>query len=318
MNPAIGIEAIAVELPVRRAEVDAVAQAVGINDKALHESLGFKSLARASEEQEVTDLCAAAAATLFQTEGVNPEVIECAAVVTQNPDGYGIPHAAAILQAKLGLPSSCACFDIGLGGSGYVHGLAILKGFMEFNGFRSGLLFTCDPYSRLVGEMDGHASLLFGDAATVTLLTDKPEWTIGKPLFGTLGSQAQAFQVRVRLGGRLVVDPEVVAEFATRYGVDSVRQVLKINGLSMEQIDRVVVQQAWRALVQSIGKALHVPEKVGFYAEELGDTASSSIPIVLSQHLASSDRSVALLGFGSGLSCASTVLQRVKLVPDSL
>lgn len=314
----IGIRAVAVELPDRGIETETLAPAVGVELDALRDSIGFKVLARAAEEQEVSELCAAAATNLFQAEGLNPESIECAAVVTQRPDGYGIPHAAAILQSKLGLPTSCACFDIGLGGSGYIHGLSILKGFMESNGFRNGLLFTCDLYSRLVGEMDGHASLLFGDAATVTLLSDQPVWSIGKSLFGTVGSQGQAFQIRVRLGGRLVVDPEVVAEFAKRYGVESIRGVLKINDLSTQLVDRVVVQQACKGLVKSVGEALQISEKIGFHAEGYGDTASSSIPIVLSQHIAPSDRTVALFGFGSGLSYAATVLQRITQAPEPL
>lgn len=306
----IGIKAIAVELPDRGVETVTLAPAVGVELEALHDYIGFRVLARASEEQEVSDLCAVAASTLFQEQKMNPEDIDCVAVVTQNPDGYGIPHVAAILQSKLGLAQRCACFDIGLGSSGYVHGLTILKGFMESNGFKNGLLFTCSLYSRLVGEMDGHASLLFGDAATVTLLSDQPIWTIGKSLFGTAGSQGRAFQVRVRLGGRLVLDPEVVAEFARRFGAESIREVLKINDLSLGVVDRVVVQQAWKELIKNIGEALQIPEKIGFYAEGYGDTASSSIPIVLSQHLAQSDRCVALFGFGSGLSYATTVLQR--------
>ncbi|MDE0856153.1 MAG: hypothetical protein OSA97_17200, partial [Nevskia sp.] len=144
----IGIEAIAVELPGRRVATGAIASAVGLEHGALLASVGFKSLGRAPEEQDASDLCAAAATTLFSTEGISADTIECAAVVSQSPVGYGIPHTAAILQPKLGLPVSCACFDIGLGGSGYIHGLAVLKGFMESNGFSRGLLFTCDLYSR--------------------------------------------------------------------------------------------------------------------------------------------------------------------------
>lgn len=189
---------------------------------------------------------------------------------------------------------------------------------MESNGFSRGLLFTCDLYSRFVGEMDGHSSLLFGDAATVTLLSDKPNWTIGRSLFGTLGVQGRALQVRVRLGGRLVVESEAVAAFAKRHGVESLRRVLQTNGLSMGQVDRVVVQQAWKSLVESIGDAMQVPEKTRFYAEEYGDTTSSSIPIILSHQLEPSDRCVALYGFGSGLSYATTVLQRVSQAPSAL
>ena len=49
-------------------------------------------------------------------------------------DGHGLPHTSAILQARLGLPTTCAAFDIGLGCSGYVYGLAIARSLMAGHG----------------------------------------------------------------------------------------------------------------------------------------------------------------------------------------
>lgn len=308
----IGIREIFSEIPGQRIATSRVASAVGADDSMLRTSFGFTHLAKRARNQETSELCVVAAQKLFSAGRISPSEIDCTVVVTQNPDGYGIPHVAAIVQAKLGIPESCASFDVGLGGSGYVYGLSIVKSFMESNGLKRGLLFTSDPYSRVVGETDGHAALQFGDAATVTLLTETPMWAIGRFDLGTVGSQGSAFQVRLKLGGRLFIDNSAVSEFATERGARSVRMTVSLNELTMEQIDRILVHQGGRAVVEGIAQRLGAPTKAGFYAEGYGDAVSSSIPIMLSENVTPSDQRIALFGYGTGLSWASTVLTRVS------
>ena len=307
----IGIESIAVEIPKHRIETVSIANAVGPYEGAEQAAPGFTHLTRKGPGQEASDMCVAAADRLFSTKHVARAEIECVIVVTQNPDGYGIPHVAAILQAKLALGAGCSGFDVGLGGSGYVYGLAIAKSFMEAQQLKRGLLFTCDPYSRVLGDLDSPGARSFGDAATVTLLSDKPRWTIGRFDLGTDGSQGDALQVRLRLGGRLHMDAEALSQFATSRGARSLKSALKLNELTLAQIDRILVQQGSRAIVEGIANALAAQGKLKFHAEGYGDTVSSSIPTGLALHMASTDRHIAVFGYGAGLSWGSTVITKV-------
>ena len=65
-----------------------------------------------------------------------------------------IRHISAIIHGALDLPESCACFDISLGCSGFVYGLSVIKSFMQTNGMKKGLLFTCYPYSKIINPTD--------------------------------------------------------------------------------------------------------------------------------------------------------------------
>ena len=112
-------------------------------------------------------------------------------VVTQNGDGEGLPHTAAIVQHKLGLPTRVAAFDISLGCSGFVYGLYALKGFLDATGGQNGIMVTADPYSKVIDREDRITSLLFGDAATATWLGESPIWQLGEVHFGTDGSGAE-------------------------------------------------------------------------------------------------------------------------------
>jgi 3-oxoacyl-[acyl-carrier-protein] synthase-3 len=308
----VGIAAICTEIPGQRLDTAERATALGIDSATLYNRIGVSRIARMESGSDTSDLCVAAARKLFASGRVAPQEVDCVTVVTQNPDRCGVPHTSAIVHAKLGLPELCACFDIGLGCSGYVYGLAIFKAFMEAQGYRRGLLFTADPYSKIVDENDRKTALLFGDAAAVTLLNDQPEWQVGGFDIGTIGSQGDALEVGINRQGRLFMDGRAVLAFSAQRVPESLRRAVTRNGLTMAEIDRVVLHQGSRIVVDTIAEELDLPGRIGFYAADYGNTCSSSIPIVLADHVGHHDKRIAIAGFGVGLSWASTVLTRVS------
>jgi 3-oxoacyl-[acyl-carrier-protein] synthase-3 len=305
---AIGISAIFSEVPEHRVENWPRAASLGICPDTLENRIGVRRIAVKAAHEQPSDLCVAAAEKLFDDGLAGPEEIQCVAVVTQNPDAGGIPHTSAIVHGKLGLPQSCAAFDIGLGCSGYVYGLSLLKAFMEGNGLRRGLLFTADPYSDIVDPADRRTALLFGDAATVTLLSDWPAWKIGRCDFGTCGERSATLALTAQR--KLAMDGRAVLEFCGRQVPESIRRAIALNGLAEDQVDRYVLHQGSRIVVDTIASRLKAPRKAGFYCTDYGNTVSSSIPLVLAHHTGESERVLAVCGFGAGLSWASTVLSR--------
>lgn len=310
--PQIGIAAICHEIPVSRAETAELAAALGVASETLERRIGVARIARKAPQQDSSHLCVAAAHKLFATGLATRSQIECVIVVTQNPDGGGLPHTAALVHGALGLPESCAAFDLGLGCSGYVYGLSVAKSFMAANGLRCGLLFTADPYSKIVDPSDKRTALLFGDASTVTLLSDRPQWRIGKFDFGTQGAMAKALTLVGDEPRRLVMDGRAVLAFSVQQVPPSLKRVVAANGLTLQEIDRFVLHQGSRVVVENIAQRLDAVGRAQFHAQEYGNAVSSSIPIVLADNLASEDRRVAISGFGVGLSWASTVLERIN------
>lgn len=307
----IGIAAIAYEIPPLRLDNGPRAEALHVLPETLERRIGVRRIARMDAGQDTSDLCVLAAQKLFDSGVVKREDIDFIMVVTQNPDAAGLPHTSAILHGKLRLPETCAAFDVGLGCSGYVYGLSIARSFMEANGLRRGLLFTADPYSKVINEQDKRTALLFGDAAAVTLLSDEPRWKIGAFDFGTVGNRGDALEVKVTDDGRLHMNGRAVLAFSVGKVPESIRRALQRNGVTEDQIDRVVLHQGSRVVVEDIAKSLRMEDRTGFYAQDYGNVVSSSIPIVLADQLQPDDRTVAISGFGVGLSWASTVLTRV-------
>ena len=192
----IGIKSIASYVPV--AGVDNYAQGAKFekDEEFILGKIGSAFLPRKDAGQETSDLCVEAANALFANNpDLKRESIDALIVVTQNGDEEGLPHTAAIVQDKLGLPTTVAAFDISLGCSGYVYGIYAIKGFMEAAGLKNGLLITADPYSKIVDPEDRNTTMLFGDAATATWMGEDPSWALGKAKFGTDGSGAPHLKV---------------------------------------------------------------------------------------------------------------------------
>jgi 3-oxoacyl-[acyl-carrier-protein] synthase-3 len=217
---------------------------------------------------------------------------------------------SAILQSRLGISKRCASFDISLGCSGYVYSLLIARSFMESNRLKKGLLFTSDPYSNIIDPNDKHTDLLFGDGATVTLLTENPVFDVGYGVFETEGSR---FGHLIKRNNEfLVMNGRGIFEFAMKAMPAILDQCLEKNSLKKEAVDLFLLHQASRFIVENLCRRMRLsPEKTPYVIKDYGNTISSSIPIMLKDYLEdTTKKNILTCGFGVGLSIASTILRR--------
>lgn len=307
----LGIRNIASYIPDTRVLNIARKEQFGIDEDFIRNKIGVESVSVKSASEETSDLCIRAFQNLLQKTDLDAGLIDVIVVVTQNPDA-NIPHTSAIVHGKLGLKEQCACFDVSLGCSGYVYGLSVIQSFMREHGFQQGLLFTADPYSKIIDQNDKNTSLLFGDAATVTLITDTPVFTTGKFSFGTLGKDFK--ELACTADGKLYMNGRAVFNFTVKYVPDDILLVTRKNGLRIEDIDRFVLHQGSKYIIDTITRKLELDKsKVEFDMYGYGNTVSSSIPIILEKGMTrKADRNILICGFGVGLSWASTILTRVE------
>ena len=107
----LGIKAIASYFPDQRVSNIDRAEQAGKSVEFIVDKVGFTSLLRKKEEEDTSDLCVQAfEALLTKNPDIIREQIDCLIVVTQNPDGFGLPHTSAIVQHKLGLSENVAAF----------------------------------------------------------------------------------------------------------------------------------------------------------------------------------------------------------------
>jgi 3-oxoacyl-[acyl-carrier-protein] synthase III len=304
----IGIKAIGRFIAPGQVSNIARSAEAGKDEAFIRDKIGFESLARLPADQQTSDMCMAAFADLQQGSTIQKDDVDCLIVCTQNPDAHGLPHTSAIVHKKLGLKHDVACFDISLGCSGYVYGLAVILAFMQANGLRNGLLFTADPYSRIIAPGNWDTDLLFGDAATATWIGAEPVYTCRPAMFATDGSLGHSITVPER-GGKLTMLGSNVFKFSMTVVPDQIHRYLQRESLSPDDIDLFLLHQGSRFIVENLARKMGLPQdKVPFEATQTGNTVSSSLPLLLQPRLASPPARILMSGFGVGLSWATMVI----------
>lgn len=307
----LGIQNIAAYIPSARLKNFDFMEKFEVDEHFIKNKLGFIERSFKDKSEETSDLCVKAYTELQKKDKIDNDEIDVVIVVTQNPD-YSLPHTSAVLHDKLNLPDRCACFDISLGCSGFVYGLSVIINFMKGNSFEKGLLFTCDPYSKVIDTKDKNTSMLFGDAATVTLIgSDHPIYIPQKFTFGTIGKQHDALIVKDK---KLSMSGRTIFNFAATEIPKDIDRLLDRNSCTKEEIDFFVLHPGSRYIVDTLIRRIGIPiNKIKFGAENYGNTVSSSIPLLLEEHVR--DRKyhrLLISGFGVGLSWSSTILSQGK------
>jgi len=305
----IGIEEIGVYLPSNSVSNYDQKEKFDMDDYFIENKIGVSSVTRMLEDENTSDMGVKAYQELQKKTDSTFEEIDCLFVVTQNPD-YNLPHTSAIIHGKLDLPENCACFDISLGCSGFIYGLSVIESFMLQNKMKKGVLITADPYSKVINPKDKNTSILFGDGAAATLISNNPQLVSGEFSFGTRGKEYEGLICENNV---LSMSGHAIFNFAAKTVPGDIKIVLAKNNLEIEDIDCYVFHQGSKYIVDTLRKRLKVdPEKVPFTIGEYGNTVSSSLPIILSDLFDKKDiKQIVISGFGVGLSWASTVLTRV-------
>ena len=120
----IAIDGISCAVPNRCVTSESFADRFGEeNVRSFIEMTGIRQTYRTVSEQTASDLCFAAAENLLRQKNIEKGQIGILIFVSQFAD-YINPATACVLQTRLGLSKECFAFDVNLGCSGYVYGLA--------------------------------------------------------------------------------------------------------------------------------------------------------------------------------------------------
>ena len=303
----LGIKEIASYLPKTRISNYDKKDKFDLDDDFIENKIGVKYHTIKNKDEKTSDLCVNVYENLLKKIDINKDDIDCCIVVTQNPD-FNIPHTSAIVHGKLELSQECACFDISLGCSGYIYGLSNIISFMKFNGLKHGLLFTADPYSEIIDHDDKNTDLIFGDGATVTYISADALYVPKDFKFGTNGSAYK----EIICDEKLYMNGRAVFNFTATTIPKHIKNILEINNLDDNDIDKYILHQGSKYIVDTIRKRLKVDvDKVPFDMYEYGNTVSSAVPLILEKEIYEDNNNKMLLcAYGIGLSWGSTIVEK--------
>lgn len=323
---------IASYLPKKCFENSAFA-ALGWSEEKIFAKTGILSRHIASETEFALDLAEKAALNLFENFKIKKEEIDYLLYCTQSPD-YLIPTNACILQDRLKLSESIGALDFNLGCSGFVYGLSLAKGLLETGQARSVLLVTAETYSKYIHPEDKSSRVIFGDGAAATLLTQEDARKLGPFVFGTQGAGAKNLCVKtgglrhprtaltarssknragnMRSEDNLYMNGAEIFSFTLSTVPGAVEELLKRSKLSAEEIDHFIFHQANAYMLEALREKMGLPkEKFPIYLEKIGNTVSSTIPILLEHMTATgkfrANQRLVLCAFGVGYSWIATL-----------
>jgi 3-oxoacyl-[acyl-carrier-protein] synthase-3 len=310
------IRGIGTYLPEKTVGNDELIERFEWDREFLEVKLGIHQRHIAAEGEGASDMGVAAAEDLFaKCPDLKREDVQLLIVCTQNPD-YGLPHTSALVQDRLGLPTTTACFDVGLGCSGFVYGLSIVHSMLETLNLTNALIVTSDPYSKVIDPADRGTSPLFGDGAAATWISRTGAGgQIGLFTFGTDGAGARNLIVEPDADGVrcLSMNGRAIFEFMLERIPGDLARCAESNGLTTDEIDLFLLHQASAHMLGYVTKRMKLdPARVPIHMQDTGNLVSSSIPFLIARLAGQGDlagKTTLLSGFGVGLSWASTVVR---------
>ena len=276
----------------------------------------------ANDYQTTSDFCYYAACELINKNKIPLDKIGIVVLVTQMPD-YDQPATACVLHKRLGLSQNCIAFDVNQGCSGYVYGLNIVSSLLENSDSEYALLLCGDTsaknkYRGKKENRNSHSTLLlFGDGGSATLLKKGSDsltitsCTDGNDFDAIIMSQDTW---RHPLSTRShYLDDIRVFNFSIDKAPSMLCAYMKVQGTSPEDYDGLVLHQANKFIIQTVGKRAGFPkEKILSSIERFANTSSASIPNTLVNEYGENDSEEKLrflcCGFGVGLSWAAVEL----------
>ncbi len=328
----IYIDRIGMHLPEKVLTTEDIVKEIGRGKaKKLSRFTGVERRHIAAFDETALDLAVQACEKTLDTEAKHDVdfIIHC----TQTPEYY-LPSTACLLQDRLGLRKGIGALDISLGCSGFVNGLALAKGLINGCMASTVLLVNADTLTKYVNPLDLSNRIIFGDAATATVIRRCDEERVHEFSFGTDGSGAENLIVRNgAMRHRYNPDAELKSDENGNQFTDNniymsgpaifnftieavpilVEDVLRRNRLKLQDIDYVVFHQANRYILDYLRKLIDIPEDK-FYnnLESTGNTSSATIPIGLADSLEKGiikqGDKVLLAGFGVGFSWAGAII----------
>jgi len=313
-------------LPSKVVTNDDLAQIVDTSDEWIVRHTGIRQRRVVQAGETTVSMAVAASRDALLVAEVRPKDLDLIIVATYSPD-YHLPGAAPMVQDQLGA-SQAAAFGLRAGCPSFVYGLAIGSQFIATGVYRRVLVIGSEITSRFVNWEDRRTCVLFGDGAGAVVLeaTDRPTGVLSFAM-GTKGADYDALIYRAA-GSRhpvtaepfeenlryLQMDGQRILRFAVRTVGPAVRDQLKANGLSAEDIALVIPQQSNQRFMEWISDKLGFPmEKIFVNVDRYANTSSASVAIALCEafeegRIKDGDN-VLLLSFGAGLSWASSLVR---------
>lgn len=299
-----------------------ISKIVDTDDEWIFSRTGIKSR-NISTGEDTSYMAAKSCEKALEKSNISALDIDLIVVATCTPDMF-TPSVACMVQSIIGAKNAVA-FDISAACSGFIFALDVAKSLMKVNNYKNAIVVGSENLSKCIDWEDRSTCVLFGDGAGAVVLSMSSEIGLGNSICKSEGDKWDCITIegssidtpfvenKVIKNSKLKMKGNEVFKFATTTIVNSIKQVVEKNNISIEDIDYIVPHQANVRIIEYAAKKLNLPmEKFYMNIKDHGNTSSASIPIALSEmydkNLLKKGNKIILVGFGAGLTYGATIL----------
>ncbi len=313
-------------IPSKVVTNDMLSQIVDTNDEWITSRTGIKQR-HITTGENTSDIASKAALNALANANIDALDIDLIIVATCTPDMF-TPATACIVQKNIGAKNAFA-FDLSAACSGFIYGINVAKSMMKQNNIKKSLVIGAETLSKALDWKDRSTCVLFGDGAGAAVLSLDEDEGIIDVICNSKGSKWE----NLTIGAKDIDNPYVdevtifnpylqmnggeIFKFATVTMVKLIKEILKQNNLTLDDIDYIVPHQANERIIQFAAKKLDISmDKFYININEYGNTSAASIPIAISEMeekslLKKGDKIIAV-GFGAGLTSGACLIEWTK------
>ncbi len=277
-------------------------------------------------EETTSSLSIAAARDALEKGGIDGREIDLIIVSTVSPD-YCYPNTACQIMKAIGAVNA-RCIEVNIGCAGCIYSMDMADSYIKTGKVKKALIIGAEALSKMMDWTDRRTSVLFGDGAGAFVLGASEDEEHG--ILGITANSDGNMCEAITAGGRPLdnpwthIDPpasyytymdgQAVFKFACRKVPESINEILKPLGVSVDEIDKFFLHQANYRILEAVAKFMHQPiEKFPSNMSEVGNISASSIPTLMDQYnekgLLKPGEKYILCGFGAGLTYATAYVR---------
>ena len=273
-----------------------------------------------AEGETILDLAVAAAQDVLKSGGHAISDVSAIICSTGTPPTL-TPSLACMILDRLcegAAPAQVPAFDLAAACTGYLYALAIAHDMVCVNPVARVLVITAEAMSRVVDPGDFDTAIVFGDAATATLVageaySDVPLARLYRPVLSAKGEPGRVIRVPARGDDYFAMDGLRVYGEAVRQMPAMLQMACASRGLTPQDLSLVVPHQANAKIMEDVRRRLGIaPERVASTVAWTGNTSSSSIPLCLAEidrRGAWPSGTIGLTAFGGGYTFGAAILE---------
>lgn len=253
---------------------------------------------------------------LLDETGVAPEDIDLLICATTNPD-YRFPSTGSIICHECGMTNAYS-YDSEAACAGFLVSLQDARAYICSGIYKNIIVVATEKMSSMVNYKDRSTCPLFGDGAGAVLVQPTEKEGVGV-IDGVFHVDGSGLNNLIMKGGGsaypasaetlandwhyVYQEGRAVYKHAVTNMLTSSLDVMKRNGLTVDDVDYLVPHQANLRIIEAVAAKAGVPmEKVLVNIQDHGNTSGATIPICLDDFkskLKPGDK-IILTAFGAG------------------